>query len=175
MKGDNKMSKFKEIKPEEFQHSPFNLIGNDWMLVTAKTDEKANTMTASWGGLGVMWGKNVAYIVIRPQRYTKEFIDNSDTFSLTFFDNSYRKMLSYMGTTSGRDENKIEKSNLTLLDADGTPYFEEAKIALLCKKLYVQGFSPDYFMDQSLNEKWYPMADHHTLYIAEVTNILVEA
>ncbi len=174
IKGAYHMSKFKEIKPEQLQQNPFQLIGGDWMLVTAKTDEKVNTMTASWGGLGVMWNKNVAYVVIRPQRYTKQFVDNASTFSLTFFDNSFRSMLSYMGKTSGRDENKIEKSNLTLLTQEDTPYFEEANISIFCKKLFAQEIKPDCFIDQTINEKWYPTVDHHTLYIAEITTILVK-
>lgn len=168
------MTEFIEIKPEDFKQSPFELIGKDWMLITAEKDSKLNTMTASWGGFGVMWGKNVAYIVIRPQRYTKEFVDNSDTFSLTFFDESFRKMLGYLGTKSGRDEDKIEKSNLTVSHADNIPIFEEANIAILCKKLYAQNYKPECFIDQELNEKWYPDIDHHTLYIAEVTKILVK-
>ena len=88
------MKQWKEIAPEALEKSPFQMIGKDWMLVTAQKDGKANTMTASWGGLGVMWGKNVAFIVIRPQRYTKEFIDGSDTLSLSFDDESFRKQLS---------------------------------------------------------------------------------
>jgi flavin reductase (DIM6/NTAB) family NADH-FMN oxidoreductase RutF len=168
------MSKFNEIKPEQFEQSPFQLIGKDWMLITAEKDGKVNTMTASWGGFGVMWAKNVAYIVIRPQRYTKEFVDNSDTFSLTFFDESFRKTLSYLGTKSGRDEDKIEKSNLTVLHADDIPYFEEANIAIFCNKLYAQEYKPECFIAQDLNEKWYPEVDHHTLYIAEVTKILIK-
>lgn len=168
------MSKFNEITPELFEQSPFKLIGKDWMLITAEKDGKANTMTASWGGFGVMWGKNVAYIVLRPQRYTKEFVDNSDTFSLSFLDNSFRATLSYLGTKSGRDEDKINNSKLTVLHTTDIPYFEEANIAILCKKLYAQEFKPECFIAQGLNEKWYPDADHHTLYIAEVTKILVK-
>ena len=168
------MSKFNEIQPEQFEQSPFKLIGQDWMLITAEKDGKVNTMTASWGGFGVMWAKNVAYIVIRPQRYTKEFVDNSDTFSLTFLDNSFKKTLSYLGTKSGRDEDKIKNSKLTVLHTDEIPYFEEANIAILCKKLYAQEFKPEYFIAQELNEKWYPDVDYHTLYIAEITKILLK-
>ncbi len=73
----------KEIKPEELTKNPFHMIGKEWMLVTAEKDGKVNTMTASWGGVGIMWGKPVAYVFIRPQRYTKEFIDGTDTFSLS--------------------------------------------------------------------------------------------
>ena len=81
-----------KINPEQIGKTPFELIGKDWMLITAQNGEKTNTMTASWGGFGVMWNKNVAYIVLRPQRYTKEFIDNSETFSLTFFDEKYKTL-----------------------------------------------------------------------------------
>ncbi|SHJ06362.1 flavin reductase [Desulfosporosinus lacus] len=168
------MTKFTEINPELFERSPFKLIGKDWMLITAEKDGKINTMTASWGGFGVMWGKNVAYIVLRPQRYTKEFVDSSKTFSITFLDNSFRTTLSYLGTKSGRDEDKIKNSKLTVLHTDDIPYFEEASIAVLCKKLYAQEYKPEFFIDQELNEKWYPEVDHHTLYIAEVTKILIK-
>ncbi|MCB8815503.1 flavin reductase [Desulfosporosinus shakirovi] len=168
------MSNFFEINPQRFERSPFKLIGKDWMLITAEKDGKLNTMTASWGGFGVMWGKNVAYIVLRPQRYTKEFVDNSMTFSITFLDNSFRTTLSYLGTKSGRDEDKIKNSKLTVLHTDDIPYFEEASIAVLCKKLYAQEYKPEFFIDQELNEKWYPEVDHHTLYIAEVTKILIK-
>ena len=168
------MNKFKEIKPEEFNKSPFQLIGKDWMLVTAEKDNKINTMTASWGGFGVMWHKNVAYIVIRPQRYTKEFVDRSDTFSLTFFDERFKKQLSYLGSVSGRDEDKISKSNLTIQYSDNTPYFEDGNIAIICKKLYAQDFKPECFIDSELDKKYYPERDHHTLYIAEVEKVLIK-
>lgn len=168
------MTKFKEINPEQFEQSPFKLIGKDWMLITAEKDGKVNTMTASWGGFGIMWGKNVAYIVLRPQRYTKEFVDNSTTFSLSFFDGSYKKQLGYLGSVSGREEDKIGKSKFTVIYTDGIPYFEEACTTVLCRKLYAQKFQPEYFLAQELDEKWYPDKDYHTLYIAEVSKILVK-
>ncbi|EGT3616804.1 flavin reductase family protein [Clostridium perfringens] len=167
------MDKFIEIKTEELKESPFKLIGKDWMLVTAKKDDKVNTMTASWGGLGVMWGKDVAYIVVRPQRYTKEFIDNSDTFSLTFFNDEYKKTLGYLGKVSGRDEDKISNSNLTLNTCENTPYFEEGKVVLVCKKLYGQYLDPKCFLEDGIDERWYPEKDYHMLYIAEIKNVLV--
>jgi flavin reductase (DIM6/NTAB) family NADH-FMN oxidoreductase RutF len=168
------MSKFKEIKPEELNKSTFKLIGKDWMLVTAENDDKVNTMTASWGGFGVMFNKNVVYIVIRPQRYTKEFVDSSDTFSLTFFDESFRKQLSYLGTISGKDEDKISKSNLTIQHESNTPYFEEANTVIICKKIYAQDFKPECFISSELEQKVYPEKDYHTFYIAEVEKILVK-
>lgn len=169
------MSEFKFIKPEELVLSPFQLIGKEWMLVTAaKEDGTTNTMTAAWGGMGVMWGKNVCFIVIRPQRYTKEFIDASDKFSLSFYDASYKKELSYLGKVSGRDEDKIAKAGLTTVYADGIPYFKEAKMVITCKNLYHQNYLPECFIEDGLDEKWYPEKDYHTLYIAEISNIYVK-
>ena len=139
------MGNLKEINIESFVLNPFKKIGTDWMLITAKNQDKINSMTASWGGLGVMWGKNVSYVVIRPQRYTKEFIDNSETFSLCFFNNSYKDILKYMGTVSGRDEDKIKNSNLNLSSYNETPFFDEAKLVLICKKLYKQDLKPNCF------------------------------
>ena len=134
---------FKEIKPEELQKNPFQMIGKEWLLVTAEKDGKANTMTASWGGVGVMWGRNVAFIVIRPQRYTKEFIDASDKLSLSVLDEEYRKTLSYLGSVSGRDEDKIGKSGLTVAHTDDVPYFAEANTVITGKKLYAQEYRPE--------------------------------
>ncbi|WP_024615856.1 flavin reductase [Clostridium sp. Ade.TY] len=166
------MDNFKEIQPSELNESPFKLIGEDWMLITAEKNNKINTMTASWGGLGVMWGKNVTYIVVRPNRYTKEFIDNSDTFSLTFFDTNFKKQLGYLGSVSGRDEDKISKSNLTVSHIDNTPYFEEGKLVMVCKKLYSQPLKPEFFLENGIDERWYPQKDYHELYISEIKKII---
>ncbi len=103
---------FREVKIEELQFNPFTKIGKEWLLITAGDSEKFNTMTASWGGVGVYWGKNVVTTYIRPQRYTKEFVDSNDTFTVAFFDETYREALNICGTVSGRDINKIEKQDL---------------------------------------------------------------
>ncbi|OOM05957.1 flavin reductase [Clostridium saccharobutylicum] len=168
------MNKFKEIKPEELNENTFKLIGKDWMLITAEKENKVNTMTASWGGLGVMFNKNVVYIVLRPQRYTKEFVDYSDTFSLTFFDETFKKQLSYLGTVSGKDEDKLSKVDLTIEHSNGTPYFEEGKTVIICKKLYAQNFQPECFIESEIDKKWYPDKDYHTFYIAEIDKIFIK-
>ncbi|MCI8335973.1 MAG: flavin reductase family protein [Peptococcaceae bacterium] len=166
------MEQFHFITPDAFQKSPFKTIGKDWMLVTAGNEEKANTMTASWGGLGIMWGKPVAFIVLRPQRYTKEFVDKESTLSLSFLNDTYRKTLNYLGTVSGRDEaDKIEKSGLTLAFEEGIPYFTESETVIFGKVLYQQEMTPAAFLAPELDEKWYPKKDYHTLYIAEITGI----
>lgn len=168
------MNNYIEVKPEELNKNAFQMIGSDWMLITAEKDNKANTMTASWGGFGVMWNKNVTYTVIRPQRYTKEFIDNSDTFSLCFFNNKYKKELSYLGTVSGRNEDKIAKTSLTLNHCDNIPCFEEAETVIICRKLFAQELSPEAFIEKNLIEKNYPNKDFHTMYISEVIKILIK-
>jgi flavin reductase (DIM6/NTAB) family NADH-FMN oxidoreductase RutF len=149
------------------------MIGKHWMLITAEKDGKANTMTASWGGLGILWGKPVAFFFIRPQRYTKEFVEASDFASLSFFDESKREMLNYCGTVSGRDEDKIAKSNLTLTHVDGAPCFEEAETTLVVRKMYRQDMTDESFLDRAALEKWYEGDDLHTMYIAEIEAVLV--
>jgi flavin reductase (DIM6/NTAB) family NADH-FMN oxidoreductase RutF len=166
------MNNFKEISPEVLRKNPFHLIGKEWMLITAGDEDKVNTMTASWGGLGVMYGKNVAFIVIRPQRYTKEFIDREETFSLSFLAKEHRDELNYLGSVSGRTEDKIKKSGLTLVRSGDTPYFNEASHVLICKKLFRQTLEGESLLDENLENTWYPNKEFHTLYIAEITKAL---
>lgn len=166
------MNHFKEISDVEFDKNPFQLIGRDWMLIAAEKDGNVNAMTASWGGLGVMWGRNVAYVVMRPQRFTKGFVDGADRFSLSFFGEGYKKVLSYMGTVSGRDEDKMGKSGLTVSHYGEVPYFEEASLVLVCKRLFQQDYDESSFLDGEIIEKWYPDKDFHTLYIVEIDAFL---
>ena len=165
---------FREVSAEELQFNPFTKIGKEWMLVTAGDEEKHNTMTASWGGLGRLWNKDVAFAFIRPQRYTKEFVDSADSFSLCFFGGEKMQELGYLGTVSGRDENKIAKSGLTLTHIDGVPCFEEATTVLLCRKMYVQTLREDCFTDRAVMENSYPQRDFHDLYVAEIMKVLVK-
>lgn len=161
---------FKQISAKEFTERPFSLIADEWMLVTAGNEQKYNMMTASWGGLGEMWGKPVAVTVIRPQRYTKEFIDQNDWFTLSFYGDD-KSMHKVCGSVSGRDVDKTTKTGLTPVFADQTVYFEQARLVLICKKLYVQKMDPAGIVDPSI-EKWYPDRDYHYMYVGEVQRIL---
>ena len=167
------MNTFKTIQPEALDANVFSTIGKDWMLITAEIDGKANTMTASWGGLGVLWNKNVAYIFIRPQRYTKEFVDSASHLSLCVLEDGFRKELGYLGTVSGRDEPKIEKAGLTVRHEDGVPYFDQSKMVLVCRKLFVQQLDPKCFVDMTIEPKVYPDKDYHFMYVCEVEKVLV--
>lgn len=168
------MSNWKTITPEELQNNPFTLIGKDWGLVTAGTKEKINTMTISWGGVGIMWGKPVAFVFIRPQRYTKTFVDNSNTLSLSFYDESMRSMLSYMGSHSGKDVNKVKEMELTTAFEGDTPYFEEANTVLFLKKLYRQELQEASFLDKSYADKWYADGDYHDMYVCEIEKVFIK-
>lgn len=162
----------KKILPENINDNIFKLIGKDWMLVAAQKDGKVNAMTASWGFGGVMWGKNAVVVGIRPQRYTKEFVDNGDTFSITILPESYRETMSYFGTVSGRDEDKIAKTGLTVAHDENTPYFEEGRLVLICKKMYSQEIKEENFIDKSIIDRWYPNKDYHMMYVAEIIDVL---
>lgn len=162
----------KDILHENFNENSFNLIGNDWLLLTAEKEGKVNTMTASWGGLGILWNKKVAYIFIRPQRYTKEFVDSADRLSISVLPNDYRKELGYLGRVSGRDEDKISKANLTVKEYEDVPYFEEARLTMICKKLYAQELKEECFIDKEIIDKCYPQKDYHTMYVVEIEKIL---
>ncbi|MFL0252209.1 flavin reductase [Clostridium neuense] len=163
---------FKEIDIKELQFNPFTKINNEWMLITAGTKEKFNTMTASWGGFGILWGMNTATVYIRPQRYTKEFVDSNDTFTIAFFDEKYRNALNICGSVSGRDTDKVKKAGLTPYFIDDTAAFEEASMIMVCKKIYNHTISPQDFYSKETDEKMYPNKDYHTMYIAKIEKVL---
>ena len=171
----------KEINYQELCLNPMTMIGQEWMLITAGNEERGvNTMTGAWGHLGAIWdlpGRRghlpTACIYVRPQRYTKEFVDREEFFTLTVFDESWKKQLAYLGTVSGRDESKIEKAGLTPVYADGTTWFAEAKLVLVCRKLYQQDLQESCFVDQELVQRNYPKRDFHTMYIGEIVKVLV--
>ena len=162
----------KEMEIKELSFNPFELIGQDWMLITAGDREKHNTMTASWGGLGVLWGKPVSFVFIRPQRYTLEFVDQQEYYSLCFFDKAYRPALNYCGSHSGRDGDKDKETGLTPSFDSQTPYYKEAKLVLICRKLYRQPMDPEFFLDQEPNKKWYPDKDYHKIFVGEIVKVL---
>lgn len=165
---------FKEINPVELNFNPFSAIGRQWMLVTAGDDKAANTMTASWGGAGVLWNKNVVTCYIRPQRYTREFMDAQEYFSLSFLPEQYRKELTYCGRVSGRDTDKIAQSGLTLCKEFEAPCIEQADTVLICKKLYVDKIRPSSILNPETDAANYPDKDYHIVYIAEIVKALTK-
>ncbi len=158
-----------KIDPKDITRNPFTMIADDWMLITAGNQEKCNTMTASWGGLGILWGRPVATCYIRPQRYTKEFVDREGYFTLSVLPKEYRKALSFCGSRSGRDYDKFKETGLTPAYADcGAPYIAQAELVLVCKKLYTQELTPEHLTDPSIDGAIYPHHDWHTMYVGEI-------
>ena len=163
---------FEKIDPKSLDQNVFSMIGDQWMLITAGTGEQCNTMTASWGGLGVLWGKPVATVYIRPQRYTLEFVEREEKFTLAFFGEEYRKALALCGSKSGRDIDKVKECGFTVETADGAPYFAQADLVLVCRKAYWQDMDPTHFLDGEIDGKWYPEKDYHRIFIGEIETVL---
>jgi flavin reductase (DIM6/NTAB) family NADH-FMN oxidoreductase RutF len=166
------MSEYIELPRKEFLDNPLVRIGDDWMLVTAGTEETGcNTLTACWGGIGDLWHRDAAFIFIRPTRYTYEFIEKNEMFSLTFFPKKgYRKALSLLGTKSGRDGDKITEAGLHVEYLDGVPTFEEGNLVLLCKKMYYLDFVPER-IPKDVIDRFYPDGDFHRFYAGEIVKI----
>ena len=164
---------FKEIGIDELELNPFEKIGHEWALVTAGNESAYNTMTVSWGTMGVLWGKNVVSVFIRPQRYTKQFVDAADTFTLSFYGPEHKRALSVLGSKSGRDADKVAEVGFTPLFVEGTCAFEQAGLVLVCRKLYADDVKPERFLDATVDAACYPEHDYHTMYVGEVEKVLV--
>ncbi|MDR0524245.1 MAG: flavin reductase family protein [Spirochaetaceae bacterium] len=159
---------WREKNIRDFSGSPAARIGDEWMLITCGGAENWNTMTASWGGIGVLWGKDVAFMFIRPTRFTYPLANESELFTLSFFDASYRRALEVCGAKSGRDTDKAAAAGLTpIVFPDLGVSFQEADEVILCRKLYVHDFDPRGFLDSSL-ESLYPIKDYHRMFIGEI-------
>ena len=158
---------FEKVKIQDLKFNPFDEISNHWVLISAKKDGVVNTMTASWGQLGHLWGKNVMTVYIRPQRYTKEFVDAGDYFTVTLFD-GYKKELGVLGSKSGRDGDKIAEVSFDIEEVENQPTFKQGKMVFVCKKIYSDMIDPKQFIDSSLDERWYPQKDYHQRYISEI-------
>ena len=161
----------KKIDPKELKPNVIELISDRWMLVTAGAPDNFNTMTASWGAVGELWGKPVAFVFIRPQRYTHEFVEKNDMLTLSFFAEEYRSALKFCGAHSGRDTDKAAKTGLTPAPTEsGSTTFAEADIVLECRKLYKDEIKPESFTDKTIIDKWYPARDFHSAYVVEIVN-----
>ena len=158
---------FEKVELSELQMNPFDEISQHWLLISAKKEGAVNTMTASWGQVGHLWGKNVATVYIRPQRYTKEFVYAGDYFTITFFD-GYKKELGVLGSKSGRDGDKIKEVNFDIEEVENQPTFKQGKMVFICKKIYSDWIKPEHFIDDSLDERWYPQKDYHEMYVGEI-------
>ena len=163
---------FKEINPREIEGNLIKAISDEWMLISAGDENGYNMMTASWGFAGEMWGNDSIVAMIRPQRYTMEFVDKNDYFTLSFYGDN-KDIHKVCGSKSGRDVNKTELTGLTPTFSDNTIYFDEARLVLICKKQYVSRLEEDCFIDKE-PLKWYNDKDYHYMIIGKIEKVLVK-
>lgn len=152
-----------------------SIIGKEWMLITAGDIQHFNTMTASWGGVGFLWGKPVAFVFIRPERYTHDFVEQNDRLTLTFFDEVDKDILNFCGTKSGRDYDKVKETGLRpVATPGGNVSFEQARLTIEGRKLYKTRLTADGFIDKAALERWYhdkPGGGLHDVYVVEIENV----
>jgi len=160
---------FKEINIKNLKINPFTLIGKEWALLTAGDDKKFNTMTVSWGNMGVMWNKNIVTAFVRPQRYTHDFIEEGEYFTLSFYPEDKKDSLVFCGRNSGRDFDKAKEADLTPVFEDAV-FFEEAKLVFVCKKIYKDTIKPEGFIADYI-EGNYSLKDYHDVYMGEIVKV----
>ncbi len=162
----------KKIEFTELQQNPAELIGKQWMLITAGTPDSFNCMTASWGGLGFLWNRPVAFVFVRPNRYTAKFIDEQASFTLSFMPEKYRADLIFCGRNSGRDVDKMAATSLRPMTTEGgLPAMEDADVVIECRKMAVATMQETDFVDFSeVSPQWYdPTNPLHKVYICEIS------
>lgn len=155
----------------DFNADSFQIFDREWALLTAGDAQHFNTMTISWGGLGTLWGRPVATVYVKPVRYTHEFLEDSEYFTVSFYPEQYRKALGILGTLSGRDGDKVAKAGLTPKALEHAVTFEEARATLLCRKIYRQDLDPA-AMPADVVKAFYETEAPHTMYLGEVIEIL---
>ena len=160
---------FKKILPSELD-GVFETVGKGWFLLGAGSAADHNMMTCSWGGLGVLWHKDVSFVFVRPTRHTFGYVENELKYSICLFDEEYRDALNFCGTHSGRDYDKAQEAGLTPIDIDGTVAFAEAKTVLICEKVYFDDIKPEQFLEYNLR-KHYPKSDYHRMYVGEIKSV----
>ncbi|HEY3322491.1 MAG TPA: flavin reductase [Planctomycetota bacterium] len=162
------------IDIDTFNAPIFSLFDKEWLLLTAGKlkSKQFNTMTVSWGFLGVLWSKPVAVAFVRPQRYTYKFMEESPDFTLSAFPSQYHDALTLLGTKSGRNGDKVAESGLTTVASAQvvSPCFAEAKLVIECRKIYRDDLKPEFFLDPTITEN-YPTKDYHRFYLGEVVAI----
>ncbi|MFW5780727.1 MAG: flavin reductase family protein [Bacillota bacterium] len=160
----------KEIDIKKMKFNPFTMIGEEWMLIAAGDENDSNMMTASWGGLGVLWHKNVATAYIRPTRHTLKFVEEKEYFSLCFLGEN-KAAYKVCGSKSGRDTDKAKEANLTPIFENGTVYYKESRLVFICKKIYHSTLDNKNFLDESI-ESLYSGGDYHKIFVGEIVKVL---
>lgn len=160
------------IDINSFDFAPFKEIGDNWGILTADADGKFNSMTVSWGGVGVIWNKPSVFVFVRPQRYTYEFMEKGEYFSLSLMNQELHPQMAVFGKKSGRDCDKYAESGLTTADFNGVTYCNEAETVFICRKRCASDLEHTSFSDSAIKDTFYSSGDKHRMYIGEITAIL---
>ena len=163
---------FKEISAKDIKENLIECIANEWTLISAGNEGGFNMMTASWGFAGELWGSDAVEVFIRPQRYTLGFVENEDRFALSFYGDN-KALHKICGSKSGRDTDKVKETGLTPVFSDGTVYFEEARLVIICKKQYADNIKEECFIDKD-SLKWYENKDYHRFFIGKIEKVLIK-
>jgi len=163
----------REIKTRQLNENFFEVMKSEWALLTAGTLDKFNTMTIGWLTAGIIWGKDVITCYVRPSRYTYEFIQDNDLFTISFYYPQYCNLLSHLGTHSGRDEDKVKTVGFHPIELNHAVSFEEARMTIICKKIYDQAMDETQMQTFGI-ERYYPRGDYHRFYIGEIIKIYVK-
>lgn len=156
---------------KQFPIDAFAQFDKKWALVCAGTPECHNAMTVSWGGLGTLWSKPVATVYVKPVRYTYQFMEKNEYFTVSFYPEEWRRALSVMGTTSGRDGDKDAAAGLTPVAAGESTTYAQAEVTLLCRKIYRQDLELSQ-IPADVVKTYYETEAPHRMYIGEVVDVI---
>ena len=159
-----------DIKNLEF--SPVKAIGDDWGILTGVSDEGFNSMTVSWGSIGVMWNRPCVFAFVRPQRHTYKFMEGGEFFSLAIMNKDIHDRMTVFGRASGRDVDKYAVSGFTAAEHEGVYFPEEADMVFICRKISAGDVKPEWFVDDKIDSANYPNRDYHRMFIGEIITTL---
>lgn len=167
------MNALKKVAVSHLKENFFEIISKEYMLITSGTKDSFNTMTANWGGVGYLWNRPIVFVFVRPERYTYEFMEKNECFTLSFLGEENKKIHKICGSKSGRDIDKIKETGLMpQITPEGNITFEQSRLTLECKKLYCEKMDEDRFLEKGIVEKWYgEKGNLHFIYIAEILNV----
>ncbi len=166
---------FKEIAAKELSENLFHKIDDDWLLICAWDNEngRMNMMTASWGGFGILWHKEVCFLFVRPQRHTHKLLDEQDVFSVAVLPFDKKDAHKVCGKLSGRNVDKIKETGLSVTEIDGTVTVSEGELVFVVKKLYEDILKKEGFLEEALLKN-YPADDFHTVYVCEIKKVYIK-
>lgn len=163
---------FEKVNINDLVFSPTYDIGEKWGILTGTDSDGFNSMTVSWGSVGVLWSKPCVFAFVRPGRYTYKFMERGEYFSLAIMPQGIHEKMAVFGSKSGRDVDKYQVSGFTVCDEEGVKYPEEAETVFICKKIAAGDISPDWFIDETIDGKNYPKKDYHRMYVGEIVTVL---